>query len=1158
MTSRVSIVRLAISLLLLASAVYSQDPRATITGRVLDQFGAAMPGVRLRAANEATGVVAGATTNESGTFVIPFLAPGAYTVTAEAAGFKKFSRSGIQLRVSEVTDLSISMEVGNLEESVTVSSEAPSLDTAAASLGQVVDERRIQELPLFAGNPLELMFTTPGIMSPTTTMPQLHAPWNDVQVRVNGNPSRSNDFSIDGVPNTYPIGISRGIRPALNPPTTAVSEFRIETTFYDASVGHSIGASVNVNTRGGTNRFHGGAHWFVKNSAFDAPSFFENQAGRKPEPYRYNRAGFDIGGPVLLPGYSGRNRTFFFYTHERNIWQVPEPRTDTVPSLLQRRGDFSDLLALGARYQIYDPFSAAPAPGGRLTRSPFPGNLIPQSLMDPVGRNMVALYPEPNLPGTRDGMLNYYTPAQATQDYWVHLARVDHAFNENNRMFVRVDAASWDEDQLRRLGRHNPASGLLTSSRDKGAALDYVRVVSPSMVFNFRYGLTYQERSDYRVSRGWDLASLGFSPRLVSLIDRRYATIPEAQLDGYARMSRFWTGDGSNTGLVHSLNGSFTQALRQHVLKFGLSFRGSRSFGNRFPYATSPFFRFSSTFTRGPLDNSPAAPLGQDLAAMFLGLPTEASYMELTPSFALNGPTLGLYLQDDYKLSARLTLNLGLRWEYDPPVTERYNRLVAQFAAQVPNPVDAAARANYARAPIAEIAPADFRAMGGLTWVNQGGVGRSPFSTERNNLMPRIGLAYQLRPKTVVRAGYGIFFDSVGVNQTVPIQIGYSQRTPIQVTRDGGLTFVTRASDPFPQGLLEPRGPAGGLITNLNQALNYYTRARRNPYAQRWSWGVQQLLPAQFVLEVSYVGNRGTRLEIPRDINGVPTRYLSTSFFRDQATIDYLSQRVPNPFYGTDPIFGSTVARVDLLRPYPHFGSIIFDDGVGYSWYHSLQARAEKRFSHGFTFQGAYTFSKLMEATEFLNAADPMPYETISASDRPHAVSLTGIWEVPLGRGRRFGARMPRLLNAVVGGWQFGLVFRHQSGQPLEFGDAIFIGDIKNIYLPKDQRSPERWFNIDAGFNRNSAQQRAYNVRTSFQRFAHVRSDAQRRWDVSVQKNFAVAEGVKLEFRAEAINAPNSPIFGVPNTTPTSSSFGRVSSLAWSGRQLQFALKLRF
>jgi hypothetical protein len=1151
--------RILLLTLVLLPFAGAQDPRGSVTGRVSDPSGAAVANARVRAINEATQVAAGTNTNAASNFVIPFLVPGTYTVTAEAPGFKKFSRSGIQLRISDIAEINIVMELGAVTETVEVRSEAPLLDTASSSLGQVTDEKRLHELPLNAGNPLELIFTAPGMVNALGTIPPLYAPWTGVTASSNGNSANSNDFSIDGVPNTYPNGTSRGTRPALNPPTTAVSEFRVQTASYDASVGNSMGASVNVNTKGGTNEFHGGAHWFLKNSALDTPSFFDNMAGRKLEPYQYNRAGLDIGGPVLLPGYSGRNKTFFFYTYERNIWEVPEPRTDTMPTVKQKQGDFSELLALGDRYQIFDPFSAVPAPNGRLSRTPFPGNIIPSRLFDPVGKNLIGFYPDPNLPGTTDGLNNYYTPAVATQDYWVHLARIDHAFNDTNRFFVRLDIASWDEDQLRRLGNGNPASGLITKSRDKGAALDYVSVLSPMMVFNFRYGITYQLRSDYRASQGWDLASLGFAPSLVNSIDAEFATIPEVQPDNYARISRFFSGgDGSNTGLTHSFNGGFTLVHRQHNLKFGSNFRAYRSFGNRFPYSTSPFFRVSSTYTRGMLDNAAAAPLGQDMAALLLGLPTEASFMDLTPSFALDGPSFGLYIQDDYKVSRKLTLNLGLRWEYDLPVTERFDRLVAQFAGATPNPIEAAARANYAANSIPEIAPQDFRVLGGLTWVAQGGSSRSPFTSSKTNFMPRIGMAYQLTPATVIRGGYGMFFDTVGVNQTVPIQTGFAQSTPIQVTRDGGLTYVTRMSNPLPNGLIQPAGASGGLKTNLNQSLNFYNSLRKTPYAQRWSLGIQRLLPARMVVEASYVGNRGTRLEIPRNINGVPLGYLSTGFFRDQATIDRLSQRVPNPFFGTDPIYTSTATRAELLRPYPHFSNIIVDENAGYSWYHSLQLTAEKRFSHGFTFQFAYTFSKLMQATEYLNAADPLPYETLAATDRPHLFAITTVFELPFGRGRRFGSGMPSVLNGILGGWQVSGVIKYQSGPPLEFGDAIFTGDIKDIPLSSSERSVQRWFNVGAGFNIVPAQQRASNVRAFPLRFGHVRGDGQRRWDASIKKEFRILEGLRLEFRADATNVMNSPIFTAPNTTPTSSAFGQVTSVAWPGRQWQFAMKVRF
>jgi hypothetical protein len=1136
--------------LVVGAVLHAQDPRGTIAGQVMDPSGAVIPGVELTVTGDDTGVATSTVTNSTGSFSVPFLAPGPYTVTAQADGFKRFSRSGIRLRVAEIATLNIEMTLGAISEVVEVTSETPLLETADSSLGQVVDERRIQELPLFAGNPLELIFMTPGIINPGTTMPRQYGPWNNLSVQADGNGGKSNDFTIDGITNSTPEGVNRGSRPAFSPPPSAVSEFKIQTSSFDASVGHTVGMTVNVSTKSGTNQYHGSAYWLVKNSAFDANTFFDNRAGQDTAVYQDNRYGATFGGPIV------KNRTFFFVAWEPHKWNIPEPRTTAVPTPLQRDGDFSELLAQGSRFQIYDPFSARVLANGRLERDPLANNIVPQTMMDPVGRNMVQLYPLPNQQGTATGLNNYHTPSVASEDYWTHLGRVDHAFTDNYRMFVRYHIAKWDEDQLRRLGTDNPASGVITGSRDRGIALDNVYVLNATTVINLRYGLTYQERSDHRVSQGWDLAGMGFSSKLAGLIDPARATIPYTRLGEYERISRFWEGDGANSGLTHSLVGNVNKVIGSHNLKFGASLRANRSFGDRSPFATSPYFRFTGNYVRGPLDNSPGSPHGQDLAQMFYGLPSEGS-MEQAASFALNGPSLGLYVQDDYKLSPRLTVNLGLRWEHDFAVTERYNRLVEGFAFNQSNPIEAQARANYAANPIDEISVDDFRVLGGLTWVGGSG-SRSPFTTGKSNFLPRIGLAFQVNDKTVLRSGFGLFFDTVGINQTVPFQTGFSQTTPVQVSLDDGLSFVTRMSDPLPNGLIAPQGSSGGLTTNLGQSLQFYPSHRRNPYAARWSLGVQRLLPANFVLDVSYVGNRGTKLEIPRELNATPNRYLSADFFRDQATIDHLSERLSNPFAGTDPIYGSTITRADLLKPFPQFGSITMDDGVGYSWYHSLQMRAEKRFSRGYTFQLAYTWSKLMQATEFLNAADLLPYESLSGSDRPHRVSLTGIWELPVGRDRAFGANLPSLANAVLGDWQLGWVMNVQSGSPLEFGDAIFIGNVEDIALPGSERTVERWFNTDAGFVRDSAVQRASNERAFPLRFGGVRGAPQYRWDLSAKKNFHLTEQVRMELRMEAINALNHAIFLPPSTTLTASNFGQVSGTAWLGRNWQFGLKVEF
>ena len=318
--------------------------------------------------------------------------------------------------------------------------------------------------------------------------------------------------------------------------------------------------------------------------------------------------------------------------------------------------------------------------------------------------------------------------------------------------------------------------------------------------------------------------------------------------------------------------------------------------------------------------------------------------------------------------------------------------------------------------------------------------------------LPRIGLAYQILPKTVLRAGYGIFYGSIGSFKTSANLTGFSQSTPIEATNDNGLTFKATLADPLPTGLLAPLGAAGGMTTALNSNINYFATDRVQPYAQRWSLGLQQELKGGFVAEASYVGNRGTRLGVSRNINATPLQYLSTAPLRDQATITYLGASFPSPFYGLDPLYTSTtISREQMLRPYPHFGSITYQDPVGYSWFHSMQSRIEKRMAHGFTLQVSYTWSKAMEATSFLNGADAMPYESLGDIDRAHRIVGSGIWELPVGKGRKFGAQMPKLLEFFAGGWQLSGVMQRQSGQPIGWGQMIIVGDSTKIALPSDR-----------------------------------------------------------------------------------------------------------
>ncbi len=1141
------------TLLVLPSFLYSQDPRGTLLGRIHDATGAVIPSAAIKATNLQTGVVAVAQSNESGRYNMPYLIPGAYTVIVELTGFKRFVREGVQVRVGEPTELEIELSVGEVTESVEITATTPLLDTATSSLGQVIDSRRILELPTLAGNAFELALLTPGVMNGTNLRDRKPAFNNgNSQISTDGNGTYNNEFQIDGVSNTFADGSERA-RVAFSPPQTAIQEFKMQTATYDASAGHTIGSVVNVSTRGGTNQLHGEGHWFVRNRAFDAPNFFNNKNGTRPPVYQDNRYGASAGGPVVLPKlYNGRNKTFWFYAWEANKWIVPGQFTGTVPTAAQRQGDFSQLLGLGGVYQVYDPLTTRPAANGRFSRQPFPGNIIPQNRLDRVGTSIINLYPQSNLAGTREGRNNYFNGAlRSLEDYYVHVARVDHAFSENHRMFVRLHYDFWEEDKNDHFD--NRINGIILNRINRGIALDDVIVINPQLLLNIRYGFTNQEFPEQRITRGFDLSSLGFSTGLTNLVDRRLATVPRVTLGAFSTISPWESGDGTNASLTHVLAVNFTRLQGTHNMKFGLDARVYRAFGNRFPRQTAPDLSFSNTYTRGPLDNSPAAPVGQELAAMLLGVP--GGSMERTASYAFQDQYLGLYFHDDFKITRTLTLNLGLRYEKEWPLTERYNRLNGGFDFNSASPVEAQAKINYARSPIPELPVAAFQAKGGLLFASAGN--RAPFNGESNNFLPRIGLSWQATPKTVVRTGYGIFFDSIGVNKTSANQIGFSQSTPIQASLDSGQTYIANNANPFPNGLLPPRGADGGLSTNLGQGVGYYYRPRLHAYSQRWSFGIQRQV-GEFVGEISYVGNRGTRLGIDRQINNTPAQYLSTSPTRDQATIDFLGRAFPNPFRGTNPIYGANMSRANLLRPYPQFGGISVEEPIGYSWYHSMQIRGEKRFSKGYTFQLAYTWSKSMEAISFLNSVDTVPYETIAGIDRPHRIALSGIYELPFGKGRRFGASLPGPVEFFAGGWQLNAVIIYQSGSALGFGNAIFNGNIKDIALSSSERNADRWFNTDAGFNRNPSQQLSFNYRTFPLVFSGVRGDSQHRWDLSTIKYFRVTEDVRFQFRAESFNALNHTILNNPNTGVTNSAFGRITGTAAPARTFQFALKLEF
>lgn len=1141
----------------LSAAISSaQESRGVIAGRVADPTDAAIAGAQVRATSVETGIATAAVSSASGAFRLPFLIPGVYRVTGELAGFKKLSLDSVEVRVGETLDLVLRLEVGSVSETLEVSGAVPLLETGTSSVGTFMDQRRLQELPQRGGNPMELARLAPQVVNLTNLRAmKASSPSGTSQIAVAGGPRFNTEFQIDGISNTTAdLGDGR-VRVAFIPPSSAVSEFRLEVSPYDATFGHTPGATVNISTRSGTNELHGDLRYWFRNSALDAPNWFENRNGVKPAIYQDNRYGASAGGPVWIPKvYAGRNRTFWFYAYEGNQWGRPTSSTNTVPSLSQRTGDFSALLTIpnGSRYQIFDPFSARTAAGGRVQRDPVPGNVIPRSRLDAVGLNLINLYPAPNLPGRNDGANNHFYSDVRKQEYNTNFGRIDHQFKEGHRLFFRLHHYDWISGQDR---YGLPVSRFNTRSVRKGLALDDVLILSPTMVLNLRYGLSYGDMGESRQTQGTDLTTLGFSRALASLVDPALATVPRVRAGAYSPLSEWNNGDGANSSITHTVQANFTNMRGAHSIRYGLDARLYRGFGTRTPLANSPDLNYSNAFTRGPLDNAAPAAIGQELAAMLFGIPD--GQMERTATTAFQDTYYAPFLQDDWRVNSRLTLNLGLRYEYEVPITERYNRLVAGYDSASPNPIEAQARANYALNPLPELTAAAFRTIGGLSFVNTNGNGRSPFKGEKDNVLVRAGLAYKLGGNTVVRAGYGTYFDTIGVNRTTPQQTGFSQSTPIQASLDNGLTFVANNANPFPQGLIPVRGASAGLATSLGQGFSFYDPNLKHGYSQRWSFSLQHMLPAQFLGEAAYVANRGTRLAIQREFNATPNSALSRSSSRDPGTINSLSQQFPNPFFGLAPSYPRTITRANLLRPYPHFGSLTANVPDGYSWYHSLQLRTERRMKNGFSVQASYVWSKFMEALEYLNPADARAYEVISDSDRPHRISVSGIWELPVGRGRRFGNGMAKPADFLLGGWQLNGVTIVQSGPPMGFGNAIFLGDIKTIPLSGSARSVDRWFGTE-GFVRDASQQRQFNVQEFPLRFSGIRGDGQRAWDFSLFKTFPVAERVKVQFRAELYNAFNQASFNTPNRNPTSAAFGTVTDTQSEAKNWQFSLFVKF
>jgi hypothetical protein len=1152
--------------LLLIPILNAQESRGKIVGFLADPSGAAIPNARLLATHLEMGTNYSATSNGTGNYELPFLIPGIYRLEVEAPGFKKYIRERIEVRVGDLIQLNLSLDVGQQTDSVTVSTEAPLLEAASANQSQLIDRKQLDDLPAGGANPMFFAQLVPGIAATADPAHNWLPSATDVASNFStaGTNTNTSDFSLDGVSSMARSWIG------VIPPMETVQEMRVQTTNYDAQNGHGGGASVDIVMKAGTNDLHGSARWEVGPQPWQALDIFTDAAiynlatgpvtPAKIKQYalvrKYNRYAATAGGPVFLPKlYNGRNKTFWQYSFQGFNRRAPTNATSAVPTAAERTGDFSGLLKIGSQYQIYDPATTMPNGSGQFTRQPFPNNIIPAARIVAATQNYLKFFPAANAPGTVDGLNNYTVTENNSNDFNQHMARVDEILSDRHRIFVRYDQSwlhFWYDDLF-----PNNVRGRNRYRTEHGAALDDVYTISPTTLLNIKYGLTRYTYGEWPFSQGYDLSSLGISSSLINQLNPQGFNFPSVSIDSFGTIGD--TGASQWGTVYHTWAGTLFHRFSKHSLKWGGEVRDMRETSFNLGYDT-PSMSFGTTYTKGPVNTSSAAPVGQGMASFLLGIPTGGD-IDLNASYAQRSIYAGLFVQDDWKVGPALTVSLGLRWDHDGAPVERDNRTVQGFAYNATNPITAQAEANYAAAPIAQVSPSQFLPVGGLTFAGLNGASRSYYTTSGKNFSPKVGVAYSLNSKTVLRSGYGISYVSVGADLYTPIQTGFNQSTSLISSLDNGQTYIASLANPFPTG---PQAPAPvGLSTYLGKSVSFFPSYRPNPYMQRWSFSVQRELPARTLLEVGYIGNRVTRQSVSVSLDPIPRQYLSTSPVRDTTTINFLSAVVANPFYGISQfagtsLAGATVARSQLLQAYPEFTGVSGTVTNGFSWYHAMTVTVQKRFTRGYMLSANYTWSKSMTATSYLNATDPSLYHSISSNDRPQHLVISGVYELPVGRGKRFASKIPAVADYVIGGWQLQGIYTAQSGAPLSWGNIVFNGDIQNITLSNGQRSIQQWFNTNAGFDRVSADQPSNNIRTFPTMLAGVRAPGIQYITGSLFKDFKVRERFKVQLRTDWEDLTNSPVFNAPNTTPTSSAFGQITSIQDEQRRIFVGLRVMF
>jgi hypothetical protein len=1205
-----------------------QDTRGNISGTITDAQGGVIAGATVVVGNTGTGTSTRLTSNSSGYYEAPLLLPGTYTVTVESTGFKRSIRSGLTLALGERLQINIQLEIGSATDSVNVTSEAPLLDTSSVNTGRALSHREVMDLPVLGNNITMLTRFAPGVQVPGTTQFL-------VQGQVGGGSGYNapggvggNEWSIDGASTN---GTDR--RVSIMPSPDTIDEFKIETSNFDASFGHSTGLNISMSTKSGANAFHGTGTYQYFNQKWNAAPFFVRQSralalaaaqasNNQAEINRLNGIPLlppgqtrnyhaTISGPVYIPKvFDGHNKLFFFFgfSELKNRQSArPSEVNYTVPTEAMRNGDFSALLAIDPiRYRIYDPLTTRPDPArpGHWIRDPFPGNIIPRDRFDnPFYEFYLKRMPRPNTPiaANRDPVNNYIASGMPnTVDYRSFNNRVDFQASEKHRFFVRWLKSSFLEGAQDFTYEIEP--GLMNWDEKRPAytvAADWTYTLSATTILNLTVDtngfLQQNQRLGTRIYKPSDVG-------LPAYLDAKCGSgcvLPRVIFPGMP----YWGGDmivstpvdPGPKGRQQGLKFNVTQIRGSHTLRGGIDFRQHYRTLIQNGGFTSGSFSFSNTFVRKDEDGfTPAASVGLDWAAFILGMPNEM-FVDTNETFALFSPYYGWFGQDTWRVNRNFTLTFGLRMEYERGATERYDRALSYFDPNLELPITAAAQAAYARNPLPELPASQFVVRGGTVYAGRNGVPRELWQSELLWL-PRISAAYQLGTKTVIRGGYGTYYDTLNVMNTGVDQYGFSRATFTQLTNDAGTTWlvgdprngISPLVDPFPvrangTRFDVPVREALGSMARVGQGFTFGRYDRVHPRVQRWRAGVQRELWGNMLVEAAYWGQYGDRL-FPNQalrLDALPAQYWNTTNVRNNTIATNLNQQVPNPFHisnfeslrTSNPLLyqhlttlgqftSTTIAKNRLLRPFPQMNGLNDSaQNTGSARTHALELNFQRRFAQGFNLNASYS-RILQENRVFLdNEFDTEPtIRYASDTARPHRFTATGIYELPFGKGRAFFQK--GILNHVLGGWQVAATYEFQNGPLLAWGNIFYKGDLSTFAddVTSNSKNWDQWFNTSLPFERASANQPAAFQARVFPRFFNgVRADGLNQWNANVLRRIRIKERVSLELRGDFINLQNRSQVNPPDLSVTSTNFGRITSQTSSlNRFIQIQARLQF